>query len=126
MIRSSVTLYYMIIVISLFSSCNSNNCGNTDSPVGKYVAETFEGTDLFLIIKEDGTFVHHYKNRNGKIYDKTGKWSLSKLSCGINLDPWYCLSQETHQDKPTLMTALFENDKISPYTDVPIYKKVWQ
>lgn len=126
MIRLSVTIYYMIIVISLFTSCSSDNCGNTGSTVGKYVAETFEDTELFLIIKADGTFVHHYKDKTGKIYNKVGKWSLSKLSCSINLNPWYCLSQETHQDKPTLMTAIFENDKIIPYTDVPIYKKVRQ
>lgn len=121
--RLNLRIYYLIIAITLFTSCYSDKCGNTGTPVGKYVADTYEDSELFLVIKRDGTFVHHYRDRTGKIYDKTGKWSLSKSSCSINLNPWYSLSKETLQDMPAIMSAIFENDKIIPYTDVPIYKK---
>lgn len=116
--------YILIIIISIIlTGCKSDKCRNSGSPEGKYIANTYEETSLYLLIKHDGTFVHHYKDRNGKITKNIGKWKLSKTDCIINLDTWYCLGTQRSQKRPALMSATFEDGEIMPYIDVPIYKK---
>jgi hypothetical protein len=117
-------IIYLLILLGLITGCNSDSCGNTGTPEGKYVSNDHNGAELYILINKDSTFLHYYKDKNGKVKSYKGKWKISKINCEMSLSPWTDLEMEKPLYKNLPISALIENDKLQPHQDLPIYRKV--
>lgn len=82
-----------------------------------------EDLDISLDLYKDGSFLHRYTKANGVILESKGKWSLAGKDCRLGLSNWYCYGKSNFENKPAFMLAEIKGDRISPYTDVPVYIK---
>jgi hypothetical protein len=115
---------YLLLITALFGACNSDPCGNTGTPVGKYISNDHSGKELYLLINKDSTFLHYYKDINDKVKSYEGKWKISIADCRLSLSPWRDLEMENSGCPCSVVSAQYKNDKIQPHIDVPIYRKV--
>lgn len=103
-------LKLLIIVFSCFVfSCVKDKCNNSGNAWGKYINDNDKTTLNFLVIKEDGTYIQHYKMHN--LVEKTnlGKWRLSKDECKIYFDGWCDFFKK---NKIISSEAYYRNDKL--------------
>ena len=109
-----------------FFSCNQN----CDPPeYGRYLADMTDGAKIYIDLKKDGSFSHHYVDKNGKTKSHSGKWRFlpGKNTCEILFDPWYKYGYRNSfggDDEKVIMFSPYRNGVIEPYVDIgPFYKK---
>lgn len=123
-----INLLKILLFVCMFVmiSCKQN----CDPPeYGRYLAEMDDDVKIYIDLKKDGTFTHHYVDKQGKSKNHVGKWRFipGKNTCEILFDPWYEYgfgSKFNRPDEKVIMFSHYRNGVIEPYDDIPpIYKK---
>jgi hypothetical protein len=82
-IKTSICIFLLII----FQSClDLRTC--SENLTGKYICENNQKAENYLLINDDGTFLHYYKE-NGKTFEDKGTWKKSDNGyCEIEFSNW--------------------------------------
>lgn len=83
LIKTSICILSLI----LFQSClDLRTCSENLS--GKYICENNKKAENYLLLNENGTFLHYYK-QNDKTFEDKGIWKKSKNGyCEIEFSNW--------------------------------------
>jgi len=76
----------ILFTIVLQSCLDLRNC--PENVVGKYICNNNQNAENYLLLNEDGTFLHFYKENNKTLEDK-GTWKKSDNGyCDIEFSNW--------------------------------------
>ena len=76
----------------MISCLNLRTCDQ--NLIGKYVCYNIPNAENYLLLKDDGTFIHYFKEGNTEIKDE-GTWQMSnKGHCIIEFSNWKTFNQD--------------------------------